>query len=635
MRALPAVFWCETPGYLVTIMTAALHKGRRARTAMKRFINFFSAVPILAGLTFSFGALAAGRDEAVAPRPAPAVEVPNFALLDYHGKYFELHRAQGRAVVLFFTGNGCPIARKSIPKLRELRRKFADQGVVVWMINSYSQDTRSSVRKEVNQFPVGSLPVLLDQRQALALSFGVQRTAEVIAIDTSNWSVFYRGAIDDQLSEGAAKPEATEKFLENALRQHLEGKPILQARTSAKGCLIAFEKVSSAPDGEVSYAKQVAPILQEKCVTCHSPGNIGPFAYSSYETARKKSRMMEEVLLAQRMPPWHADPAYGRFQHVRSLDILETQTLLSWVKQGAPRGEGADPLAASVPGTPPAWPLGQPDFVARFPKTEEIPATGVLEYRHIKVTAPNTEDEWLGGITIRPGARQVVHHVVLRARIRGVSDDGSGRGTLMAVWVPGTVPVRFPENTGRFLSKGAQLDIEMHYTPDGAARTDVTEIGFYRLAEKPPLSLTTMAAINMDLNIPPGEPDTQTHALVAIKNDCTLYSLSPHQHKRGSWMKFEALKPDGTRQVLLSVPRYDFNWQTEYYLTEPKHLEAGTWILCTGGFDNSKLNPSNPDPAKRVKWGEQSFEEMFVGFMNVAETPPAGRADTASGGAGK
>jgi hypothetical protein len=543
-----------------------------------------------------------------------------------------LHRTPARAVVLFFTGNGCPIARKSIPKLRELRRKFADQGVVVWMINSYSQDDRAGVRKEVKQFPVGSLPVLMDQRQALALSFGVQRTAEVIAIDTSNWSVFYRGAIDDQLSEGATKPAASEKFLEKALQQHLAGQPVLQAKTSVKGCLISFEKVSSAPDGEVSYAKQVAPILQAKCVTCHSTGNIGPFAYSSYEVAKKKSQMMEEVLLAQRMPPWHADPAYGKFQHVRSLDTLETQTLLNWVVQGAPRGQGEDPLAATAPPPPPAWPLGQPDFVAKFSKPEQIPATGVLEYRHIRLAAPNTEDVWLGAITIKPGAREVVHHVVLRARIRGVSDDGSGRGTLMAVWVPGAIPVRFPENTGRFLTKGAQLDIEMHYTPDGAARTDETEIGFYRLPAPPKLSLTTIAAINMDLNIPPGDPDAQSHALMPIKRDCTVYSLSPHLHKRGSWMKFEALHLDGTRETLLSVPHYDFNWQTEYYLTQPRKLPAGTWIFCTGGFDNSKLNPSNPDPSKRVKWGEQSFEEMFVGFLHVAEVPETPRAEHDSGG---
>jgi len=333
---------------------------------------------------------------------------------------------------------------------------------------------------------------------------------------------------------------------------------------------------------------------------------------------------MEEVILAQRMPPWHADPAFGRFQHVRALDPIETQTLLNWVAQGAPRGEGDDPLAGAVPPPPVTWPLGQPDFVARFPHPEEIPATGVLEYRHIRVAAPNEDDVWLGAITIRPGAREVVHHVVLRAKVKGVSDDGSGRGMLMAVWVPGAVPVRFPENTGRFLPKGAQLDIEMHYTPDGAARTDETQIGFYRLPAPPKMSLNVIAAVNMDLNIQPGDVDSRSHALVAIKKDCTLYSLSPHLHKRGSWMKFEALLPDGSRQTLLSVPHYDFNWQTEYYLAEPRPLKAGTWILCTGGFDNSKLNPSNPDPGKAVKWGEQSFEEMFVGFMYVAETPETG-----------
>ena len=192
---------------------------------MKRLIACTLVIPILASLACTSAVAATDRDEAAssarAARPAHEGEVPNFALLDYQGKYHELHRTQARAVVLFFTGNGCPIARQSIPKLRALRRKFADQGVVVWMVNTYSQDDREAIRKEAKEFPVGSVPLLMDQRQALALSFGVRRTAETIAIDTSDWSVFYRGAIDDQLSEGATKPEATEKFLENALRQHL------------------------------------------------------------------------------------------------------------------------------------------------------------------------------------------------------------------------------------------------------------------------------------------------------------------------------------------------------------------------------------------------------------------------------
>jgi peroxiredoxin len=590
------------------------------------YLLFICAFCAFVGGTSRVSAADAAGNAALTAAAERPKEVPNFALLDYHGKYFELRRTPARVVVVFFTGNGCPVARQSIPKLRELRRKYAEQGVVVWMVNTYAQDDRESVRKEAGKYPVGSLPVLLDPQQGLAVSFGVQRTAEAIAIETTNWSVIYRGAIDDQLSEGAAKPAATEKYLETALRQHLAGEPVARAKTNVKGCLITFEKTSSAPDGQVSYARQVAPILQAKCVGCHSADNIGPFAYSSYAVARKKARMMEEVILARRMPPWHADPAHGRFEHVRSLDALETQTLLTWVAQGAPRGTGDDPLATMIHPKKVDWALGQPQHVARFPKPQQIPATGVLEYRHIKVTAPNTNDLWLGAIDIRPGAREVVHHVVLRAKVQGAADDGSGRGALMAVWVPGAMPARFPENTGRFLPKNAQLDIEMHYTPDGAERTDETEIGFYELPAKPKTSLTTIAAVNMDLSIQPGDADSRTHALLPIKRDCLLYSLWPHLHKRGSWMKFEALLPDGSRQTLLSVPHYDFNWQTEYHLAEPKRLAAGTWILCTGGYDNSARNPSNPDPTKRVKWGDQSFEEMFVGFLNVAEIPKPGLA---------
>jgi len=549
-----------------------------------------------------------------------AREVPNFLLLDYKGKAYEFHRAEGHAVVLFFTGNGCPIARQSIPKLRELRKKFGEQGVTFWMVNSYAQDDRESIRKEAEQFKAGSVPILMDQSQALAIGLGVQRTCEAIAINTKDRSVFYRGGIDDQLSEGAKKPAPTARYLETALTEFLGGKKISQAAAPVHGCLIAFEKVTEESGGSISYAKQIAPILQNKCVSCHSEGNIGPFAMSSYRKVKNKARMIEEVVAAKRMPPWHADPHYGKFENDRSLTGLETQTLLRWVQQGAPRGEGNDPLEI-VAAPAPDWPLGKPDYIVKLPTPEEIPATGVLDYRHILVKSPVPQDTWLAAVDVRPGNRKVVHHVIARMQFKGARDDGSGRGASLVGWAPGATPARFPSGTGKFIAADAMLDLEMHYTTMGSAQTDQTEIGLYVLPAKPALAIEDRAALNTDFSIPPGEADARTFGVHGFKRDSLIYGLSPHMHLRGSWMKYEALYPDGNRETLLSVPRYDFNWQTTYRFATPKRVPKGTWLLCTGGFDNSSHNPSNPDPAKRIKWGDQSWDEMFIGFFQASDVP--------------
>jgi peroxiredoxin len=564
-------------------------------------------------VTLSFVAAALSLVQAESAR-----EVPNFLLLDYNGKAHELHRVQGRAVVLFFTGNGCPIARQSIPKIRELRRKFGEQGVTFWMVNSYAHDDRASIRKEAGQFKAGSLPILMDDSQTLAISLGVQRTCEAIALNTKDRTVFYRGAIDDQLTEGAKKPAPTARYLEIALTEFLGDKKIAQTTAPVHGCLIAFEKVPG--DAAISYTTQIAPILQNKCVSCHSEGGIGPFAMSDYRKVKNKSRMIEEVVAAKRMPPWHADPHYGKFENDRSLTRLEAQTLVRWVQQGAPRDEGDDPLEKAVVQAA-DWPLGKPDYIVKLPKPEEIPATGVLNYRHILVPSPVTKDSWLGAVDVRPGNRKVVHHVIARMKYKGARDDGSGRGAPLVGWAPGATPARFPAGTGKFIAKDSMLDLEMHYTTMGSPQTDQTEIGLYVLPEKPALALEDRAALDDDFSIPPGEPDARTFGVHGFKRDSVIYGLSPHMHLRGSWMKYEALYPDGSRETLLSVPRYDFNWQTTYRFATPKRVPKGTWLLCTGGFDNSSQNPSNPDPAKRVEWGDQSWDEMFIGFFQASDVP--------------
>jgi hypothetical protein len=339
---------------------------------------------------------------------------------------------------------------------------------------------------------------------------------------------------------------------------------------------------------------------------------------SDYKKVKGMSAMMQEVILARRMPPWGADPHYGKFANDLSLTVAEAQTLLRWIEQGAPRGKGEDPLpSAAKPAE--EWPLGRPDFVVRSPRPEQIPATGVLNLRHQILDGGFTNDVWIGALDIKPGNRKVLHHVTLRTINPGQTmADPVG----FAGWNPGYTSRRFPEGTGKLFKKGVRFHIDLHYTTVGTPQTDQTEIGFYMLPAPPKITLEGRAVWDTEISIPPGEPNLKTSALTSFDQDTVLYDFRPHMHWRGAWFKFELLLPNGQRETLLSVPRYDFNWQSTYFLVEPKRVPGGAWMLCTAGFDNSSRNPANPDPTQRLHWGEQSWDEMFIGHFSAA---PASR----------
>lgn len=547
---------------------------------------------------------------------AASPEVLNFALIDQRGKLHELRRAQGSVVVLFFTMNGCPVARQSAAKLNALRDRYSARGVDIVMVNSSSADDRASIGKEMRDLKTPFLPVLKDDTQGLARHLGATRTGEAFAISTRDWTVFYRGALDDQVVEGAQKPAATERYLETALEEFLGGKPVTTAKTVARGCAISLDGGEGPDDAPVSYAKDVVPILTRNCVACHSPGNIGSWNMSGHRKIKSMAAMIEEVVLTRRMPPWDADPVVGKFRNDSSLKLADAKTLLRWVHQGAPRGEGDDPLAVVKAAPLPEWPLGQPDIILRLPKPEDIPATGVLKYRHIEVRANNPEEAWVGAVWVRPGNRKVVHHVLARIKERGPKDH-TGTNAMFVGWAPGATQGNFPEGSGKLLPANAKFDLEMHYTTNGSPQTDQTEIGLYLLKEKPALRYESVPVVDQAFEIRPGDPNAVAQAMYGFLQGATLHSVTPHMHLRGRTMKFEALYPNGKRETIASIPRYDFNWQLTYQLAQPKKIPVGTWAVLTGSWDNSPRNPANPDPKRTVRWGDQSFDEMFLGWYNV------------------
>ena len=568
-------------------------------------------------------------------RAAPAESGPellNFALLDHRGRMHELHRMGGEVVVLFFTANECPIARQCAPKLRELQSRWGNQGVGVYLVNASPGDDRTSLAKEAMELGLWHLPVLKDDTQGVARHLGVKRTGEVIAINTHNWTILYRGAIDDQLVEGASKPAPTERYLDSALENFFAQRPISPTQTTAHGCVIHFDGGSGADSAPVDYAKEIVPLLESKCVSCHSPGNVGPWAMTSYRKVKGMASMIEEVLLTRRMPPWDADPHIGKFLNDAALTVAESQTLLRWVHQGAPRGEGADPLESLHVPVQSEWPLGTPDIVIKLPATQQIPATGVLDYRHIQVFAGNSNAAWVGATYVKPGNRKVVHHIIGRIQDGGQKDH-LGQNEMFVGWAPGSTQAPFPKNSGKYLPKNAKFDLELHYTTCGTEQTDDSEIGLYLLKERPTHRFESVPVVNYQFELPPGSAATDVEGFHCFTSEATLHAVTPHMHLRGRSMKFDVLRPDGKRETVASIPRYDFNWQHTYNLAKPMTIKAGTWVQLTGSFDNSARNPANPDPKKTVHWGEQSWDEMFLGWYQVTwELPPEPKSGSGSAG---
>ena len=428
----------------------------------------------------------------------------------------------------------------------------------------------------------------------------------MVCIARDGFEIFYRGSFDERTTATAGT--ATRNYVDEALTEFLAGKPVTIRATKPAGCDVPL--VSA---GEVSYTADIAPLLQAKCVTCHSPGNVAPWAMTNHAIVKAYGNLIREEVSERNMPPWHADPEYGRFKNDTSLSIEEEQKLMQWIAAGSPRGTGADPLE-NIPVPPPKWPteLGPPDLIVKAP-LQSITAEGVEPYRYIYVQTGLTQEKWLKAAIVRPSNTRVVHHYIVW---EGQSSSQMASG--IASYVPGAKPAPFPPGTGVILSPG-WVTFNLHYTPTGDPETDEPELALWFHTTPPAKELQTLPLLNQSFVIPAGAKEyqvVQELTLPIFLGSPTLYSMSPHMHVRGARMKFEIVDPTGKRETLLSVPKYDFHWQTKYELAEPRRVPAGTKIIVTGAFDNSEQNMENPDPLNSVRWGEQSWEEMFIGYFD-------------------
>lgn len=552
---------------------------------------------------------------------APGDRVDNFKLLDHTGKMHELHYLSDmKAVVLLVHGNGCPIARNALHTYKELQAKYQDQDVAFLMINSNLQDTRKRIAKEAEEFG-NDFPILVDDTQLIGESLGIERTADTYVIDPKTWKIVYRGALDDRLGYETQKFSATKTYVDDALASMLNGTELAVTSVEAKGCLVNLPEADRREaHKKISYADDIAPMLLENCVACHHEGGIGPFAMNEYNMIKGFAPMIREVVRTKRMPPWHADPHIGEYANDRSLSDQDAQKLVHWIEAGALRGQGPDPLAEYAHEFP-EWAMGKPDLIIDIPATD-VPATGVVDYKYINVKNPLDKDVWVRAVEVIPGSREVLHHVITTVGYENPQTrNGFQSVSGMGGYVPGAKGEVFPEDTGILLKAGMSFQFQMHYTTYGKEATDASKMGLYFYDEKPKYVLEGRFMLNPRFKIPAGAKDYSSQASWTVDKDLELYTLLPHSHFRGKASDFIAVYPDGTEEVLLSVPNYDFNWQTTYHLAEPKILPAGTKLVHHTTWDNSAQNPANPDPTIDVTWGEQSWEEMLFGAIKYRYLP--------------
>ena len=530
----------------------------------------------------------------------------NFRLNCHTDRSWELYRlSSAPAIVVYTHATECDSVAATLPKLAEMQQMFEPTGTRFIGLNAWPTDERSGVREQAEAHGI-DFPILMDVTQRITASLGLTETNRCLVIDPQkDWAIVYDGPVE---SDGI-------NYLFDALAENLAGEPVTKPQRATAGTPYPMVEL-----GDLSYAHDIAPILAEKCVTCHRPGGIGPFSLARHRRVEGWAPMMRETIRTQRMPPWHADAEFGDFEASLAMTVEEERMLLAWLEDGAVNNSDFDPLEEYDIEEERLWVLGEPDHILEMPQEEHIPAQGIFEYRYIYIPTGLTEDKWLRAIEVQAGTPAVVHHalmfVIYPREYRHVQPRARlGLSGYFASFLPGADAIPYPEDTGQFLPAGSTIVFQMHYSATGKEEVDFTRMGLHFHDEAPARALTITGAHNNRFRIPPHAEDHPHRAWYEFEEDVRLYGASPHMHFRGSRFRFDAHIPDGPVKTLLNVPYYEFDWQPMYHFAETLEIPAGTRVECTGAFDNSALNPYNPDPTTWVGFGEQSFQEMFIGYL--------------------
>lgn len=559
--------------------------------------------------------------ESSVDRPVLGRTIDGFKLKAVGGQEQSLDKLAGRELtVVVFLGHECPLVRAYIPRLNALQKQYQDWGVGWLAINSNQQDSLAELQHFVRELKPG-FPLLKDPGNVVADQLGATRTPQVFVLDAAR-TIRYAGRIDDQFTYGRQRTKPQSNDLAQAIDELLAGKPVSVPETDVAGCIIGrmLSPVNDGPE-TVTWSNQISRIVYKSCVSCHRAGEIGPFELVSFSEAAGWAGMIREVVNERRMPPWHASPDHGRFSNDVRLTEEEIALVNQWVEAGAPEG---DPAAMpELPALATGWQMGEPDLVVPMAKEPfKVPATGTVEYQYFQVDPGFTDDMWVSAAECRADQRGVIHHIIVG--IAGEGDFGEGvHGQVQSDWIaasaPGSQPMILPPGYAKLIPAGSKLIFQMHYTPNGTATEDLSSIGL-RFAD--PATVThrvlTVKAHNERFEIPPGAASHPVNARMTFSETAELLTLFPHMHLRGKSFRYTALSPGGSEEILLDVPGYDFNWQYAYDLAERRMMPKGTRVRCEATFDNSAANIANPDPEKTVRWGDQTWEEMMIGYMNVA-----------------
>jgi len=540
--------------------------------------------------------------------------IPDVVFTDLTGKAGKLSDFKSsKLTVVAFTNTTCPVSKKYAPTLRRLEKDYAGKGVSFLFVNPTKTD-KPADHGFASRY-------VHDRDGTLTAAFGAMSTAEVFVLDSAR-TVQYRGAIDDQYGLGYAIDAPRFHYLTVALNDLLAGKnPVIQA-TTAPGCELTPD-ATKAPAVALTYHARIERIIQNNCVECHRKGGVAPFVLDTYDDVVANKAMIRKTVDKGTMPPWFAAaPKKGEhsaFANDRTLTESDKKDLFAWLAGDMKKGDPAD---APLPRTfESGWLIGKPDAVFQIPKPIAIKAEGTMPYQNVNVETNYDDDRWVQALEVQPTDRAVVHHVLVFALRKGQRAGGEAQG-FFAAYVPGNNSLIYPEGYAKKLPKGAMLRFQIHYTPNGKATTDQTKLALIFAKEKPRYEVRVSSVSNPTFSIPPG---ADNHKVVGnipyIPFDAKILALFPHAHLRGKAAKYELKTSDGKTTTLLEVPHYDFNWQLQYRFAEPVSVPRGSGLIYTAWYDNSDKNPANPDPTQRVHWGQQTTDEMHLGYVEFVVEP--------------
>lgn len=554
--------------------------------------------------------------------------VPSVTCRDLDGAAVDWRDATGeRGTVLALTSVTCPVGQKLSPALARAEAVADRLGFGFAHVGVQGLDDAAALRAHARRHGLEGL-VLQDTRGELARALDARTTTEVFVVDARG-TLRYRGAVNDQYGIGFALPAAREHFLRDALVALATGKELAVPATTAPGCVVEHEVAPAGDASDVTYARDVSRLMQRSCVECHRDGGVAPFPLDSYGAVSRRASMLLSVVDEGLMPPWFAAEHEGDspWANDRSLLPGERDLLARWIEAGKPEGDAADEPLPRRFGTG-GWVLGEPDAVYAMPRSFDVPAEGRVDYQYFAVPTNLAQDAWIEAIEVRPGAIDVVHHVLAYALPAEAFEGGrlvrwdllDERRGFFAAWAPGAEAAVYPAGQARLLESGTVLMFELHYTPNGKARRDRSAVGVHFASTDPawrPERIVRTAGIsNRSFVVPAGAAGHVDTAAGLVTRAMRITSLMPHMHLRGKAFRFERVALDGTRTTLLDVPRYDFNWQLSYDLQEPVVLEAGERIDVRAEFDNSSANLANPAPDRPVRWGPDTDDEMLIGFVD-------------------